>query len=238
MAAAFVVGNPMDVVRNGEMQAKALGMAVYSFNEDGDMLIGEVGELVCVKPIPSMPLYFWGDKQNTRLISSYYDTYPGVWRHGDWIEFTSKGQSIIYGRSDATINRNGLRLGSAEIYQAVESLTQVQDSLVIDLEFLNKESLMILFVVLEQGINLDNQMINLINQSIKNGVSVRFIPNEIVRVDQIPRTLSGKKLEIPIKKLFLGGSAEKVVNKDSMVNPESFNRFIELANLYLANSDK
>ena len=238
LAAAFVVGNPMDVVRNGEMQAKALGMAVYSFNEDGDMLIGEVGELVCVKPIPSMPLYFWGDKQNTRLISSYYDTYPGVWRHGDWIEFTSKGQSIIYGRSDATINRNGLRLGSAEIYQAVESLTQVQDSLVIDLEFLNKESLMILFVVLEQGINLDDQMINLINQSIKNGVSVRFIPNEIVRVDQIPRTLSGKKLEIPIKKLFLGGSAEKVVNKDSMVNPESFNRFIELANLYLANSDK
>ena len=131
-----------------------------------------------------------------------------------------------------------MRLGSAEIYQAVESLTQVQDSLVIDLEFLNKESLMILFVVLEQGINLDDQMINLINQSIKNGVSVRFIPNEIVRVDQIPRTLSGKKLEIPIKKLFLGGSAEKVVNKDSMVNPESFNRFIELANLYLANSDK
>ena len=131
-----------------------------------------------------------------------------------------------------------MRLGSAEIYQAVESLTQVQDSLVIDLEFLNKESLMILFVVLEQGINLDDQMINLINQSIKNGVSVRFIPNEIVRVDQIPRTLSGKKLEIPIKKLFLGGNAEKVVNKDSMVNPESFNRFIELANLYLANSDK
>ena len=238
MAAAFVVGNPMDDVRNGEMQAKALGMAVFAFDEDGETLVGEVGELVCTKPIPSMPLYFWGDKQNRRLISSYYDTYPGVWRHGDWIEFTSKGQSVIYGRSDATINRNGLRLGSAEIYQSVEALTRVQDSLVIDLEFLNKESLMILFVVLEQGVSLDDEMINLINQSIKNGVSARFIPNKIIRVDQVPRTLSGKKLEIPVKKLFLGDSAKKVVNKDSMANPESFNLFIDLANSYLANINK
>ena len=237
LAAAFVIGNPMDAVKDGEMQAKALGMAVYSFDEDGKTLIGKVGELVCTKPIPSMPLYFWGDEQNSRLISSYYDTYPGVWRHGDWIEFTAKGQSIIYGRSDATINRNGLRLGSAEIYQAVESLTQVQDSLVIDLEFLNKESLMILFVVLDPSLDLEDKIINLINQSIKSGVSVRFVPNKIVRVDQIPRTLSGKKLEIPVKKLFLGGYADKVVNKDSMANPESFNLFVELANSYLTNSD-
>ncbi|MDC0039882.1 acetoacetate--CoA ligase [Paracoccaceae bacterium] len=236
LAAAFVVGNPMAVVRNGEMQAKALGIAVYSFNEEGEKLVGKVGELVCTKPIPSMPLYFWGDKQNKRLISSYYDTYPGVWRHGDWIEFTGEGQSIIYGRSDATINRSGLRLGSAEIYQAVESLNQVQDSLVIDLEFLNKESLMILFVVLDHDLNLDEHLSNIINQTIINGVSIRFIPNKIIQVDQVPRTLSGKKLEIPVKKLFLGGKANNVVNKDSMANPDSFDTFVKIANNYLSDS--
>ena len=236
LAAAFVVGNPMAVVRNGEMQAKALGIAVYSFNEEGEKLVGKVGELVCTKPIPSMPLYFWGDEQNTRLISSYYDTYPGVWRHGDWIEFTGEGQSIIYGRSDATINRSGLRLGSAEIYQAVESLNQVQDSLVIDLEFLNKESLMILFVVLDHDLNLDEHLSNIINQTIINGVSIRFIPNKIIQVDQVPRTLSGKKLEIPVKKLFLGGKANKVVNKDSMANPDSFDTFVKIADNYLSDS--
>ena len=236
LAAAFVVGNPMAVVRNGEMQAKALGIAVYSFNEEGEKLVGKVGELVCTKPIPSMPLYFWGDEQNTRLISSYYDTYPGVWRHGDWIEFTGEGQSIIYGRSDATINRSGLRLGSAEIYQAVESLSQVHDSLVIDLEFLNKESLMILFVVLDHDLNLDEHLSNIINQTIINGISIRFIPNKIIQVDQVPRTLSGKKLEIPVKKLFLGGKANKVVNKDSMANPDSFDTFVKIADNYLSDS--
>lgn len=236
LAAAFVVGNPMAVVRNGEMQAKALGIAVYSFNEEGEKLVGKVGELVCTKPIPSMPLYFWGDEQNTRLISSYYDTYPGVWRHGDWIEFTGEGQSIIYGRSDATINRSGLRLGSSEIYQAVESLSQVHDSLVIDLEFLNKESLMILFVVLDHDLNLDEHLSNIINQTIINGISIRFIPNKIIQVDQVPRTLSGKKLEIPVKKLFLGGKANKVVNKDSMANPDSFDTFVKIADNYLSDS--
>ena len=236
LAAAFVVGNPMAVVRNGEMQAKALGIAVYSFNEEGEKLVGKVGELVCTKPIPSMPLYFWGDEQNTRLISSYYDTFPGVWRHGDWIEFTVEGQSIIYGRSDATINRSGLRLGSAEIYQAVESLSQVHDSLVIDLEFLNKESLMILFVVLDHDLNLDEHLSNIINQTIINGISIRFIPNKIIQVDQVPRTLSGKKLEIPVKKLFLGGKANKVVNKDSMANPDSFDTFVKIADNYLSDS--
>jgi acetoacetyl-CoA synthetase len=236
LAAAFVVGNPMAVVRNGEMQAKALGIAVYSFNEEGEKLVGKVGELVCTKPIPSMPLYFWGDEQNTRLISSYYDTFPGVWRHGDWIEFTVEGQSIIYGRSDATINRSGLRLGSSEIYQAVESLSQVHDSLVIDLEFLNKESLMILFVVLDHDLNLDEHLSNIINQTIINGISIRFIPNKIIQVDQVPRTLSGKKLEIPVKKLFLGGKANKVVNKDSMANPDSFDTFVKIADNYLSDS--
>ena len=234
LAAAFVMGNPMDVVRDGEMQARALGIAVHSFNEKGQKIIGEVGELVCTKPIPSMPLYFWGDYDNKRLISSYYDTYPGVWRHGDWIEFTPKGGSVIYGRSDATINRKGLRLGSSEIYQAVEALGEVQDSLVVDLEFLGKKSFMILFVVLTSKKFLNDTVTNTITESIRSGVSARFIPNQIVQIEEVPRTMSGKKLEVPIKRLLLGNDPSEVVNIDSMANPKSFDWFKAFANTYLS----
>ena len=234
LAAAFVMGNPMDVVRDGEMQARALGIAVHSFNEKGQKIIGEVGELVCTKPIPSMPLYFWGDYDNKRLISSYYDTYPGVWRHGDWIEFTPKGGSVIYGRSDATINRKGLRLGSSEIYQAVEELGEVQDSLVVDLEFLGKKSFMILFVVLTSKKFLNDTVTNTINESIRSGVSARFIPNQIVQIEEVPRTMSGKKLEVPIKRLLLGNDPSEVVNIDSMANPKSFDWFKTFADTYLS----
>ena len=234
LAAAFVMGNPMDVVRDGEMQARALGIDVHSFNEKGQKIIGEVGELVCTKPIPSMPLYFWGDYDNKRLISSYYDTYPGVWRHGDWIEFTPKGGSVIYGRSDATINRKGLRLGSSEIYQAVEELGEVQDSLVVDLEFLGQESFMILFVVLTNEKLLNDNVSNAINESIRSGVSARFIPNQIVQIEEVPRTMSGKKLEVPIKRLLLGNDPSEVVNIDSMANPKSFDWFKAFADAYLS----
>ena len=238
LAAAFVMGNPMDVVRDGEMQARALGIAVHSFNEKGQKIIGEVGELVCTKPIPSMPLYFWGDYDNKRLISSYYDTYPGVWRHGDWIEFTSKGGSVIYGRSDATINRKGLRLGSSEIYQAVEALGEVQDSLVVDLEFLGKKSFMILFVVLTSEKFLNDTVTNTITESIRSGVSARFIPNQIVQIEEVPRTMSGKKLEVPIKRLLLGNDPSEVVNIDSMVNPKSFDWFKAFADAYLSKKNE
>ena len=151
-AGAFVIGNPLSDVREGEMQSKSLGCSVYAFDDNGNSVVGEVGELVCTKPLPSMPLYFWGDKQNKRLIESYFETFPGVWKHGDWIEFTDYGGSVIYGRSDATINRRGLRLGSSEIYRAVESLSEVIDSVVVDLEYLNRESNMTLFVVLNPEI--------------------------------------------------------------------------------------
>ena len=234
LAAAFVMGNPMDVVRDGEMQARALGIAVHYYKKKGQKIIGEVGELVCTKPIPSMPLYFWGDYDNKRLISSYYDTYPGVWRHGDWIEFTPKGGSVIYGRSDATINRKGLRLGSSEIYQAVEALGEVQDSLVVDLEFLGQESFMILFVVLTSKKFLNDNVTNTINESIRSGVSARFIPNQIVQIEEVPRTMSGKKLEVPIKRLLLGNDPSEVVNIDSMVNPKSFDWFKAFADTYLS----
>ncbi|PLS20387.1 acetoacetate--CoA ligase [Neptunicoccus cionae] len=226
---AFVCGNPMDVVRAGEMQARALGNAVRAFDGAGNEVIGEVGELVCTEPLPSMPLYFWGDEDGSRLHESYFDTYPGVWRHGDWIEITPQGGSVIYGRSDATINRKGLRMGSSEIYQAVEGLDEVMDSLVVDLEFLGRESFMPLFVVLRDGLTLDDSIKTKINTAIKNGVSARFQPNEIIQIAEVPRTISGKKLEVPVKKLLLGGNPETVVNRDSMANPESFDRFIAYA---------
>ncbi len=229
LCGAFVGGNPMLPVRAGEMQCRFLGNAVRAFDDEGVELIGEVGELVCTEPLPSMPLYFWGDDDGSRLFGSYFDTYPGVWRHGDWIEITAEGGSVIFGRSDATINRRGLRMGSSEIYQAVEGLDEVLDSLVIDLEFLGRESFMPLFVVLPEGVTLDADLKDKINGAIREGVSARFLPNEIVQIAQVPRTMSGKKLEVPVKKLLLGGDPAKVVNRDSMANPDSFDAFIAYA---------
>lgn len=229
LAGAFVLGHPGMPVRAGEMQCRALGNAVRAFDLLGNELVGEVGELVCTEPLPSMPLFFWGDEDGSRLFESYFDTYPGVWRHGDWISIDEKGASVIYGRSDATINRKGLRLGSSEIYQAVEGLDSVLDSLVVDLEFLGRESFMPLFVVPAQGVTFDDALKDQINAAIRAQVSARFVPNEIVQVTEIPRTLSGKKLEVPVKKLLLGGDPGTVVNRDSMANPESFDFFIAYA---------
>ena len=229
LAGAFVCGNPMMPVRAGEMQCRALGNAVRAFDPEGREVIGEVGELVCTAPLPSMPLFFWGDADGSRLHDSYFDTYPGIWRHGDWIEFTEDGGSVIYGRSDATINRRGLRLGSSEIYRAVEGLDTVMDSLVIDLEFLGRDSFMPLFVVLKDGLILDDALRERIRDAIRQAVSARFLPDDIVQIAEVPRTLSGKKLEVPVKKLLLGGDPAKVVNRDSMANPDSFDTFVTYA---------
>jgi acetoacetyl-CoA synthetase len=229
LCGAFVCGNVMLPVRAGEMQCRALGNAVRAFDEAGKEVIGAVGELVCTEPLPSMPLFFWGDEDGSRLHSSYFDTYPGIWRHGDWIEITPEGGSVIYGRSDATINRRGLRLGSSEIYQAVEGLPEILDSLVVDLEFLGRDSFMPLFVVLAEGHVLDEALLDKIKSAIRSSVSARFVPDEINAVPEIPRTLSGKKLEVPVKKLLLGGDPAKVVNRDSMANPASFETFIAYA---------
>jgi acetoacetyl-CoA synthetase len=230
LAGAFVLGHPGMAVKAGEMQCRALGNAVRAFDAHGNDLIDEVGELVCTEPLPSMPLYFWGDDDGSRLHDSYFADYPGIWRHGDWISIAEDGSSVIYGRSDATINRKGLRLGSAEIYQAVEGLDTVLDSLVVDLEFLGRDSCMPLFVVPAKGIPFDDALKDQINAAIRSGVSARFIPNEIIEIKEVPRTLSGKKLEVPVKKLLLGQAAERVVNRDSMANPDSFDFFIAYAN--------
>ena len=188
---------------------------------------GEVGELVVTQPPLGLTPAIWGDRE--RYLETYWSTYPGIWRHGDWIEITEEGGSVIYGRSDATINRRGLRLGSSEIYRAVEGLDEIQDSLVIDLEFLGRDSFMPLFVVVTDGLTLDEALIEKIRSAIRASVSARFLPDEIVAIPEVPRTLSGKKLEVPVKKLLLGGDPEKVVNRDSMANPASFDIFVEYA---------
>jgi acetoacetyl-CoA synthetase len=233
-AGAFIGGNRELPVVPGEMQCRILGCAVEAWNDKGESVVDEVGELVCTQPLPSMPLYFVGDEGNQRYLASYFDTYPGVWRHGDWLKVTPSGSCIIYGRSDATINRHGLRMGTSELYSAIEALPEVLDSMVIDLEYLGRESYMPLFVVLRPGSVLDDAMKARLNQAVKTALSPRFVPNEIFAVPEIPRTLSGKKQELPIKKLLLGQPLEKVVNRDAMANPACLDWYVAFAQKRLA----
>jgi acetoacetyl-CoA synthetase len=233
-AGAFIGGNRTLPLVAGQMQCRLLGCAVEAWNEDGRAVVGEVGELVCTQPIPSMPLYFWGDQGHARYLSSYFDMYPGVWRHGDWLKVTPDGGCIIYGRSDATINRHGLRMGTSELYSAIETLPQVLDSLVVDLEYLGRDSYMPLFVVLREGVVLDDALRAQLNTAIRTALSPRFLPNAIFQVAEIPRTLSGKKQELPIKKLLLGQPLDKVVNRDAMANPDCLAWYQEFANQRLA----
>jgi acetoacetyl-CoA synthetase len=219
-AGIFVGGHRELPNEPGVMQCRAIGHAVEAWNDQGQAVTGEVGELVCAKPVPSMPLFFWGDQGNARYLSSYFDVYPGVWRHGDWIKINADGSCVIYGRSDATINRHGLRMGTSEIYAAVEALPEVLDSMVIDLEYLGRASRMVLFVVLREGFTLDAALTARIQGAIKTALSPRFIPDDILQAPEIPRTLSGKKQEVPIKKLFLGQPIDKVVNREAMANPQ------------------
>ena len=228
-AGAFIGGNRELPLVPGEMQCRLLGCAVEAWNDEGHPVVDEVGELVCTKPIPSMPLYFWNDPGNQRYLASYFDMYPGIWRHGDWLKVTPRGSCIIYGRSDATINRHGLRMGTSELYRAVEAIPEVLDSMVVDLEYLGRDSWMPLFVVLREGHVLDAAMKLRINTAIRDAVSPRFVPDQIYAVPEIPRTLTGKKQELPVKKLLLGQPVEKVVNKDAMANPAALDWYIQLA---------
>jgi len=245
-AGAFIGGHRDLPQTPGRMQCRLLGCAVESWDEQGQPAIDAVGELVCAQPIPSMPLYFVGDTDNQRLIGSYFDMYPpghgrkpgggeldsnagAVWRHGDWLRIHPDGSCVIYGRSDATINRHGLRMGTSELYSAVEALPEVMDSMVVDLEYLGRESHMPLFVVLREGLTLDNAMTAKINNAIRTALSPRFLPNAIFQVSEIPRTLSGKKQELPIKKLLLGQPLEKVINREAMANPGCLAWYINFA---------
>lgn len=234
IAGAFCTGHRELPATPGSLQCRQLGAAVEAFDEGGTPVIDAVGELVCTRPLPGMPIYFWNDPGNARHLSSYFDVYPGIWRHGDWLKVSPEGTCTIYGRSDATINRFGLRLGASEIYSAVEGLPEVLDSMVIDLEYLGRDSWMVLFVALRPGQELDVAMRDKINGAIRVAVSPRFLPDDILHAPEIPRTLSGKKQEVPIKKLYLGHNLEKVINREAMANPDCLSFYLPLASAHAA----
>ncbi|HEX6027086.1 MAG TPA: acetoacetate--CoA ligase [Solirubrobacter sp.] len=229
LCTAFVGGVPELPVYEGELQAPALGASVESWDPDGKPLIGQVGELVITKPMPSMPLYFWGDEDGSRYREAYFDVYPGVWRHGDWIEITERGTAIITGRSDATINRGGIRMGTAEIYRAVMAVDAVTDALVVDVPDDGGDAWMPLFVVLREGETLNDELVAEIRRRVREDCSPRHVPNDVIQVSQVPRTLSGKVLELPVKRILMGTPPEKAASRDSLANPEALDAFVELA---------
>ncbi|MDQ3769936.1 MAG: acetoacetate--CoA ligase [Actinomycetota bacterium] len=228
---AFVGGVPLLPVYRGELQARALGCAVEAWDEEGHSVVDEVGELVITQPMPSMPLYLWNDPDGTRLRESYFDTFPGVWRHGDWIEITSRGTAIIYGRSDSTINRGGVRMGTSEIYRAVLALDAVVDALVVDVPDADGAdgTWMPLFVVLREGGELDDALLGAIRARVREQCSPRHVPDEVRQVAEVPRTLSGKLLEVPVKRILMGQDPQRAASRDSLANPEALDAFVALA---------
>jgi acetoacetyl-CoA synthetase len=229
LCTAFVGGVPTLPVYEGELQARSLGGKVDAFDEDGNSLVGEVGELVLTEPMPSMPIGFWGDEDGSRLRDSYFSTYPGVWRHGDWIEITSRGTAIIYGRSDSTINRGGIRMGTSEIYRAVLAVDEVVDALVVDVPREGTDGWMPLFVVLREGARLDEELVKRIKARIREDCSPRHVPNEVHAIAEVPRTLSGKALEVPVKRILMGQPPDKAASRESLANPDALDYFVELA---------
>jgi acetoacetyl-CoA synthetase len=238
---AFVGGCPLLPVYEGEIQCRVLGCAVEAWDEQGQSLTGELGELVLTQPLPSMPLYLWGDTVTSnahepeslvgeRYRESYFDMYPGIWRHGDWIRITPHGGAVIYGRSDSTINRQGVRMGTSEIYRATAAIEEVLDALVVDIPRADAEELwMILFVVLREGVRLDAQIEIRIKQRIREDCSPRHVPNQILQIAEVPRTLSGKVLEVPVKRILMGAVPSEAASVESLANPHSLEYFVELA---------
>jgi acetoacetyl-CoA synthetase len=246
---AFVAGCPLLPVFEGELQCRALGCAVEAWDEQGRSLTDEVGELVITKPMPSMPLFFWGDgargpegRVGERLRESYFSMYPGVWRHGDWIRITPRGGAVIYGRSDSTINRQGVRMGTSEIYRAAGAVDEVLDALVVDvptpasgggarrgIDAHPPELWMVLFVVLREGTTLDEELTARIKRRIREDCSPRHVPNEVLQIEQVPRTLSGKVLEVPVKRILMGTPPSEAASIESLADPRSLDYFVELA---------
>jgi acetoacetyl-CoA synthetase len=226
---AFVGGVPTLPVYQGELQGRALGARVEAWSPDGTPLVNEVGELVITEPMPSMPLYFWGDEDGSRYRESYFEMFPGIWRHGDWIEITDRGTAIISGRSDATINRGGIRMGTSEIYRAVLTLDEVVDALVLDLPQPGTDGAMPLFVVLRDGIALDDDLVSRIRARIRDDCSPRHVPDSVEQIAEVPRTLSGKALELPVKRILLGADPDKAVSRDALANPAALDAFVEMA---------
>ncbi len=228
MCTAFVGGVPTLPVYLGELQARCLGCAVEAWDPDGKPVVDEVGELVITKPMPSMPLFLWGDDDGSRYRESYFEMYPGVWRHGDWIKITDRGTAIIYGRSDSTINRGGVRMGTSEIYRAVLSLDEVVDALVVDVPRPGTDGWMPLFVVLREGASLDDALVGEIRRRIREDCSPRHVPDEIRAIPEVPRTLSGKVLEVPVKRILTGTPPDQAASRESLANPAALDFFVEM----------
>jgi acetoacetyl-CoA synthetase len=226
ICSVFTGGLPTLPVYPGEIQCRSLGAKVESFDDNGIHEFNRVGEMVITEPMPSMPIYFWNDENYNRYTESYFEMYPNIWRHGDWLEITKRGGAIISGRSDSTLNRGGIRIGTAEIYSAIEKLPEIKDSLIIGLEKEGGDYYLPLFVVLQDGENLNNELIKKISTTLRKQFSPRHVPDEVFQIEEVPYTLSGKKMETPVKKYFRGGDIEKILNKDAMRNPEAFDFFM------------
>jgi acetoacetyl-CoA synthetase len=226
---AFVGGCPLLPVYLGELQARSLGAKVEAFDEDGRSLVDEVGELVVTEPMPSMPLHLWNDPDGERYRESYFDIYPGIWRHGDWIEITSRGTAVIYGRSDSTINRGGVRMGTSEIYRAVLAEDEVVDALVVDVQRPGADAWMPLFVVLREGADLHDELTSTIKRRIRDDCSPRHVPDDVFAIAEVPRTLSGKVLEVPVKRILAGAEPEQTASRESLQNPAALDFFVELS---------
>ncbi|MEP6694615.1 MAG: acetoacetate--CoA ligase, partial [Chloroflexota bacterium] len=220
---AFLQSCPLLPVRAGELQCAALGAKVEAYSAEGKPVIGEVGELVITRPLPSMPVYLWNDADGARYRASYFDVFPGVWRHGDWIRFDRDGSAVIYGRSDATLNRGGVRMGTSEFYRIVEQLPEIKDSLVVEVG----DAELVLFVVLAPNTTLDDALRRRINETLRRELSPRHAPDRILAVPEIPKTLNGKKLEVPVKRLLMGQPIAGAVSEGAVANPASLGVLVE-----------
>jgi acetoacetyl-CoA synthetase len=225
VATGFVGPCPLLPLRAGVIQCRGLGAKVEAYGDTGEPVVGEVGELVLTEPMPSMPIRFWNDGDGHRYRESYFGMYPGVWRHGDWIKILSEGGSVIYGRSDSTLNRGGVRMGTADFYRVVEAFDEIADSLVVDTGQLGEEGRLLLYVQLAEGVSLSDALTGRIRSVLRSTLSPRHVPDEIRVVPGVPRTLSGKKLEVPVRKILLGTPVEKAANRDAMANPEVLEYF-------------
>jgi acetoacetyl-CoA synthetase len=227
LCTAFLGSSPWHPVRAGELQCASLGAKVEAYGEDGRPLIGEVGELVLSEPMPSMPVGFWGDPEGERYHASYFEHFPGVWRHGDWVRFYEDGSSVIYGRSDSTLNRGGVRMGTSEFYRVVEGFDEVVDSLVVDTSSLEREGELWLFLVLREGQSLEPPLLARLRSTIRAELSPRHIPDAFIQIREVPRTLSGKKLEVPIKRIASGMPLDEAVNPGTLKSPSALYELLE-----------
>ncbi len=223
----FVIGAPSLPVYAGEIQVRSLGCAVYAFNERGESIVNQVGELVVTEPMPSMPVCFWNDPDNKRYLDSYFTEYPGIWRHGDFFKINDRGGCFVLGRSDATLNRHGVRIGTAEIYRSLATLPELDDSLIVNLDLPHGKFFMPLFVKLKNGVTLDEPLRDRIRATLRREYSPRHVPDKIYQVEAIPFTLTGKKMEVPVRKILMGVPPEKAANRDAVANPQALDYFID-----------